>query len=266
MRVRRVALVSLGRNIFGWNQCRTFKSLKSLNAHYKRKLVEMEKEKAQGIKWRMVGSAVVERIPQLEIDPPEWQQEYEKWHSKLWIENFLREEPDDEYNSNENEGKNERPGYTAEQMLGFARSRITRADRANDRKSLQRHLDKRLYLIVKKNRENHAWQFPQGSLEADETLKECAQRELREECGELKLAPIGNAPLACLKYEHTDEEKERTGFHGSKVFFYRNLYIGGKLTIDKNELSDYLWVAKKELPEYFSKDLSEVSQQMLWDP
>lgn len=39
-------------------------------------------------------------------------------------------------------------------------------------KSLYRALDKKLFLIVKKNRKEFAWQFPQGSIEEGETIRQ----------------------------------------------------------------------------------------------
>ena len=49
-------------------------------------------------------------------------------------------------------------------------SRETEADKAGDMKSLQRKLDRVLYLLVKKPRKEYAWQLPQGGLEQDESL------------------------------------------------------------------------------------------------
>lgn len=49
-------------------------------------------------------------------------------------------------------------------------SRITSADIRNDVKSLDRALQRTLYLIVKKPRKDFAWQFPQGGVEKPETL------------------------------------------------------------------------------------------------
>lgn len=51
-------------------------------------------------------------------------------------------------------------------------SRETEADRSRDLKSLQRKLDRVLYLLVKKPRKEHAWQMPQGGLEEQESLIE----------------------------------------------------------------------------------------------
>ncbi len=51
-------------------------------------------------------------------------------------------------------------------------SRETEADRSGDMRTLQRKLDRVLYLLVKKPREEHAWQMPQGGVDADESLLE----------------------------------------------------------------------------------------------
>ena len=51
-------------------------------------------------------------------------------------------------------------------------SRLTEADKNNDLKSVQRKLDQVLYLLVKKDRSEHAWQMPQGGLEGNESLLE----------------------------------------------------------------------------------------------
>ena len=43
---------------------------------------------------------------------------------------------------------------------------------AEQRKRLDRELTRTLYLLVKKPRNQHAWQFPQGHVESDESLRE----------------------------------------------------------------------------------------------
>ncbi len=52
--------------------------------------------------------------------------------------------------------------------------RETEADRLGDMRSLERKLDRILYLLVKKPREDHAWQMPQGGVEGEESLVEVA--------------------------------------------------------------------------------------------
>ncbi|RYH13756.1 hypothetical protein EON65_34880 [archaeon] len=45
-------------------------------------------------------------------------------------------------------------------------------DEKNDRKSLDRRLDDSLFLVVKRNRTDHFWQFPQGKLLNEETMRD----------------------------------------------------------------------------------------------
>lgn len=56
--------------------------------------------------------------------------------------------------------------------------RITEADKANDRKSLYRKLDKKLFLIVKRGRDQHTWQFPQGDWVKGEMIREVSSNAL----------------------------------------------------------------------------------------
>ena len=51
-------------------------------------------------------------------------------------------------------------------------SRITEADKSGDMKSLDRKLNRVLYLLVKKPRKEYEWQMPQGGVEPDESLIE----------------------------------------------------------------------------------------------
>ena len=51
-----------------------------------------------------------------------------------------------------------------------AATRTTEADRTGDQHSVDRQLDKCLYLLVRKERREHCWQMPQGALEEGESL------------------------------------------------------------------------------------------------
>jgi large subunit ribosomal protein L46 len=49
--------------------------------------------------------------------------------------------------------------------------RTTEADMNNDRKSMDRRLQDSLFLIVKRSRNDHQWQFPQGKWVENETMR-----------------------------------------------------------------------------------------------
>lgn len=72
-----------------------------------------------------------------------------------------------------------------------------------DLKDTRRKPKESLYLLVKKPRNNHAWQFPQGGQEQDETAAEAALRELKEECGsDLKVRLVDHAsPVGVYQYK-----------------------------------------------------------------
>lgn len=74
-------------------------------------------------------------------------------------------------NQNEIEDFEELLEAREQELTAFQAShRITAADRTNDVRSVQRQLDKVLYLLVKKNRSSHSWQMPQGGLVEGESL------------------------------------------------------------------------------------------------
>lgn len=79
-----------------------------------------------------------------------------------------------------------------------------------------------LYLLVKKPRKEHAWQFPQGGQEKEETAAEAAVRELREECGSnLKVQLTNNSAVGIYQYKFplkfVQSRKRADGSIGAKV-------------------------------------------------
>eukprot|EP00455_Lapot_gusevi_P027747 TRINITY_DN2946_c0_g1_i1.p1 TRINITY_DN2946_c0_g1~~TRINITY_DN2946_c0_g1_i1.p1 ORF type:complete len:230 (+),score=13.02 TRINITY_DN2946_c0_g1_i1:63-692(+) len=143
--------------------------------------------------------------------------------------------------------------------------RVTKDDLSNNRKSLHRKLWNSLYLIVKKPREQHAWQFPQGGVEKKETIRQTAERELREECGELEYYGIANHPIGHFQYALPPEYQKKHDCYGTKVFFMRCLYMSGEVKIDGKEIVDYAWVTKEEMKEYFDTDLYNRVKLMIHD-
>ena len=49
---------------------------------------------------------------------------------------------------------------------------INDEDRTNDRSTINRKLTESLFLVVKRNRKDNAWQFPQGKWNEGETMRE----------------------------------------------------------------------------------------------
>ena len=112
------------------------------------------------------------------------------------------------------------------------------------------------FLIVKKPRKTHAWQFPQGGTEGAENGIKAAQRELAEECGQdLKVKFLFDQPIGKYKYFFpADFKRHNEKFRGARVRFFLAEFVSGEVEIDPAELESYQWVTREELPKYFEKD------------
>ncbi|MBU1089392.1 NUDIX domain-containing protein [Patescibacteria group bacterium] len=120
------------------------------------------------------------------------------------------------------------------------------------------------FLLVKKPRNHHAWQFPQGGVEASETFEEAARREFAEELGTRKIKILREAGV--YSYEWAAEEKvseELKKFRGQEVRLFLAEFLGkdADIELDQNELTEWRWVDAAELkeliesPEYLKKIL-----------
>ncbi|CAG8712006.1 12840_t:CDS:2, partial [Ambispora leptoticha] len=144
-------------------------------------------------------------------------------------------------------------------------SRITDADRIDDVKSLDRALQRTLYLIVKKPREMHAWQFPQGGVRTNEYLHEAARRELTEECGpDMDVWIVGRRPIGFYQYDFPGMlKKDHENYIGAKVFFMKGHIFAGQVKIDNEEVVDFAWVTKQEMKDYVHEEYYNVVKNML---
>ncbi len=116
------------------------------------------------------------------------------------------------------------------------------------------------YLIVKKPRKENAWQFPQGGVDAGETGKQAAVRELQEECGAtLNVKVKGERPVGEYRYIFpADFDRHDESVVGAKVSFFRADFISGEVEVDGEEIIDHKWVSADEFEEYFSSEYMEV--------
>jgi hypothetical protein len=174
------------------------------------------------------GGVIIERICKILPRPEQWEFDYEEYSQKKasllepQLPGYLQDEtPQPQYSLVETE---------------------TQEDRENNIKSLNRALTKSLFLIVKKDRAENSWQFPQGHYEAEIdklSIKSTAARELREECGEkLNAYILGTAPVGHVQYNYPQTINNK---QGAKVFFYHAIYLGGEVNIDNIEITDFAW-------------------------
>lgn len=124
-------------------------------------------------------------------------------------------------------------------------SRTTPDDQANKTTSTDRCLEDTLYLLVqqKLGQQQHLL-LPQGKRQEGESMRQTAERVLREQCGqELQVLFYGNAPVGFHKYKYP--ANQRTESIGAKVFFYRASLRSGQ--VSEKQQAKFEWLPKEAL-------------------
>ncbi|KAA6414044.1 MAG: 50S ribosomal subunit L30 [Lasallia pustulata] len=139
--------------------------------------------------------------------------------------------------------------------------RVTEADKTGDVKSLNRALQRTLYLLVKGGK--GGWTFPTTGLVPKEDLHTAAERIIVQAGGlNMNTWVVGNLPVGhqSIDYPKTivDEEKKIEQL-GEKTFFMKARIMGGQANLKDNKfgLEDFKWLAKDEIqkevhPRYWS--------------
>lgn len=213
---------------------------------------------------KLIASVALERLPLIVPLPApevlafrnfssEWNDQYRRHYPKEFIDALS--------------SSNEREMNSAELIYEPA-PRITEADKANDRKSLNRALDRRLFLIVQGYpigypKEKLIWHFPERLHKNEETMRLCAESVLVPTAAkEDDVYYVGNAP--CGHFIETQPDPKTKTPITYKRFFFRSQLLGSVRYRAWN-YKDYAWVTKEELLEYFEVDLSAYMKKMLVD-
>lgn len=126
--------------------------------------------------------------------------------------------------------------------------------------SVKRRLDKNLMLLVEqKIGDNTFWLPPQSMREKTESLRETAERVLKQYCGPKLSATIyGNAPFGFYKYVYPRTIRESQQW-GAKVFYYLAKYNTGNISVPVN----YRWLDRQELEETLPATVHKSVSQFL---
>ncbi|CAO3635479.1 unnamed protein product [Mucor fragilis] len=146
-------------------------------------------------------------------------------------------------------------------------------DTNSDLHNIYREPGQRVYLLVKKPRVDHSWQFPQGGLKkkGNETVAQGALRELSEECGSNLAVDLidTDTPFCIYQYpfppEFIKSKKKKKQYAGAKVQFVRARWTSGQCQPDGYEIIDFAWLTVKELLEFVSPDYAVGIQALISD-
>ncbi|XP_044502829.1 39S ribosomal protein L46, mitochondrial [Mangifera indica] len=207
---------------------------------------------------KIVASVLFERLPVVipQIDPVVYAfQEF----SFRWRQQYRRRYPDEFLDKSNSRGKGD---YQIDYVPA---PRITEADKTNDRKSLQRALDRRLYLLIYGNSFGASdgkpvWHLPEKVYESEETLRKCAEFALKSVLGDLSHTYfVGNAPMGHMVVQPTDKVQD---IPSCKRFFFKSQVIAtNKYKIGNCE--DFVWVTKDELLEYFPEQAEYLNKMII---
>ncbi|KAL3278451.1 hypothetical protein HHI36_013772 [Cryptolaemus montrouzieri] len=102
----------------------------------------------------------------------------------------------------------------------------TADDKTNNIKSLNRKLSKHLVLLTNQKIGNKTYYLlPQGERQEGESLRQAAERILKDQCGDgLQALVYSNAPAGFYKYKYPKSVREK-GSTGAKVFHHSVIYI-----------------------------------------
>ena len=140
--------------------------------------------------------------------------------------------------------------YWTREAKGFVpASRKTKEDEINDVKSLNRALDRSLFLIIQDKDNKDSWTLPKMINSNGESLRETAEKALQTFCGEnFKAQVIGNAPFIYYNLKYSLEQKETEGVHGEKVFIFKAYFQEGIPETDSSkQCLDFKWLKREEL-------------------
>ncbi|CAA7409586.1 unnamed protein product [Spirodela intermedia] len=206
----------------------------------------------------IVAAVLFERLPVVipKIDPVVYAfQEF----SFRWKQQYRRKYPEEVLSKSDAKGKGD---YKIDYEPA---PRVTEADRTNDRRSLKRALDRRLYLLLYGNTfgsssDELSWHFPEKLYESEESMRKCAESALKSVIGDLSHTYfVGNAPMAHISVEPAHAAPECPSL---KRFFFKSQVVGAdKYSVGK--CRDFAWLTKDELIEHFPHQAAFLNQMII---
>ncbi|XP_075159852.1 mitochondrial ribosomal protein L46 [Haematobia irritans] len=215
-------------------------------------------------KWDLYAGVLVERLPvvskelnkiEKEFQQYLWKVEFEKSlksNSELQHERDLKQaellkkgQVDLDESASKQTIQDLKDAYTEELNQFQTAPRTTPDDKNKNMLSTNRCLEDTLYLLVEQNvgSKNH-FLLPQGPRLDGETMRQTAERVVREKCGDkMEVQFYGNAPCGFYKYKYPLSARDKAV--GAKVFFFRASLKNGN--VDKSVSKNFAWMEEENL-------------------
>lgn len=224
------------------------------------------KAASMGLDFRIVSASILHRYPVITKDMLPW--EIDKHHVDMAIA-----DKQNDYFNKLIEGTEAAKLVSEEQMepedilntLPFTPApRTTEADLSGERKTSDRKLQESLFLMVKRNRETHQWQFPQGKRGDTESLRQTAERVGDRAYGKVDRWYVSNVPMGHLVYAYPEAVQLQRKQYGAQIFFYRCQMISERnFKLETRLYTDYAWVGRDEVAEYVDSETAEYLKELL---
>ncbi|XP_026463163.1 39S ribosomal protein L46, mitochondrial-like [Ctenocephalides felis] len=243
-------------------------------------ITEFSTQVENKLRWDLASAICLERLPIVTRELGPLENKFQEYLSTVEFENSLKSDFEIRRENDKKQAELLKKGDTSDIDLDAVSSqtaqdfkdacveelskfklapRVSEADKKNDLTSTDRKLASSLVLLVKqKLGAKDYFLMPQGIRTEGETMKQTAERVLKEACGSnIKYRILGNAPCGFYKYKYPqDAQKDAIGV---KVFFFNAIYLKGSLADDKVKSSKWLDRTElyKELPEKYCRSVKQ---------
>lgn len=217
-------------------------------------------------KWDLYAGVLVERLPVVSKEFNELEKEFQQFLWRVELEKSLKSkhelqherevkqaellkkgqmEVDLDESASKQTAQDLKDAYIEELNKFKFAPRSTADDQSKNIASTNRCLDDSLFLLVeqKLGTKSH-FLLPQGPRLDGETMRQAAERVLREKCGDKMIVQFyGNAPCGFYKYKYPASVRDQSV--GAKLFFFRASLKTGNVDKDLNQ--KYEWLPKDTL-------------------
>merc|ERR1711928_315099 len=141
---------------------------------------------------------------------------------------------------------------------------LEKLERINSLKSdheLWQEKDKKL--AKNKKAGKSVWTLPQSCWENGETLRQTAERALKDNIDNNNVRILGNAPWGVHTIKYSASQRVKLGTLGTKIFFYKAQLLNKECI--PSSTCEYNWLGREELATFLQPDFHHSVSQFIID-